>query len=155
MRVTLIHNSEAGDGTRPGRGHLEALITQAGHEIRYQSVQEEGWSKALKSKTDLIAVAGGDGTVGQVARCTIGRRVPIAVLPMGTANNVSRTLGIADNPIQSLIASWGDGRLLPFDAGIACGPWGERYFVEALGVGLFPRSIPQIEASATLDQIGD
>ena len=29
--------------------------------------------EALKKKTDLIAVAGGDGTVGQVARCMIGK----------------------------------------------------------------------------------
>jgi diacylglycerol kinase family enzyme len=40
LRVTLIHNPEAGDETRPTRGQLEALIKEAGHKVRYQSVKE-------------------------------------------------------------------------------------------------------------------
>ena len=37
---------------------------------------------------------------------------------MGTANNVSRTLGIAHLPITLLIASWEKAQRLPFDAGV-------------------------------------
>jgi hypothetical protein len=59
LRVTLIHNPEAGDETRPTRGQLEALIKEAGHKVRYQSVKDSGWSKVLKKQADLIAVAGG------------------------------------------------------------------------------------------------
>ena len=83
MRVTLIHNPEAGDETRPTRGQLEALIKEAGHKVRYQSVKDSGWSKVLKKQADLIAVAGGDGTIGKVARHMIGGKVPLTALPMG------------------------------------------------------------------------
>ncbi|HSD11676.1 MAG TPA: diacylglycerol kinase family protein [Candidatus Binatia bacterium] len=155
MRVTVIHNPEAGDETRPTRGQLEALIKEAGHKVRYQSVKEGGWSKALKKEADLIAVAGGDGTVAKVARRIIGKKVPVTILPMGTANNISRTLGIASLPVTLLIASWEKGKRLPFDAGMAEGPWGERHFIEGFGTGFFPRAVPHIDSNETIAEIAD
>jgi diacylglycerol kinase family enzyme len=155
LRVTLIHNPEAGDETRPTRGQLEALIKEAGHKVRYQSVKDAGWSKALKKEADLVVVAGGDGAVGKVARRMIGGKVPLTMLPMGTANNISRTLGIAHLPITLLIASWEKGQLVPFDTGIAEGPWGKRSFIEGFGTGLFPRAVPHIDANETMAEIAD
>src|SRR5262249_8563377 len=137
MRVTLIHNPTAGDDKQPTKGQFEALIREAGHEVRYQSVREKGWSKVLKKSADLAAVAGGDGTVGKVARRLIGRGIPIAVLPVGTANNIARTLGIAQQSVIQLIPSWSTARHLSWDAGLATGPWGERVFIEGVGAGLF------------------
>lgn len=155
MRVTLIHNPEAGDDTRPTRGQLEALIKEAGHKVRYQSVKESRWSKVLEKDADLIAVAGGDGAIGKVARRMVGRKVPLTVLPMGTANNISRTLGVAHLPITLLIASWEEGQRLSCDAGMAVGPWGERPFIEGVGTGLFPRAVPHIDANETMAEIAD
>jgi diacylglycerol kinase family enzyme len=155
MRITLIHNPSAGDDSAPSCGQLQALIREAGHEVRYQSVRENGWSQVLKKRTDIVAVAGGDGTVGKVARRLIGRGMPIAILPIGTANNIARTLGIADLSVFQLIPSWSAARQLAFDAGIAKGPWGERYFIEAIGLGVFTSAIPHIDADKTMAQLND
>jgi diacylglycerol kinase family enzyme len=155
LRVTLIHNPGAGDDKQPSRGQLEALIKEAGHEVRYQSVREKGWAKVLEKKVDLVAVAGGDGTVGKVARRLIKSGLPIAVLPMGTANNISRTLGIAELSIFELIPSWSTSKQVRFDTGIAKGPWGERRFIEGVGLGLFTSAIPHIDANETMAQLND
>ena len=48
----------------------------------------------LGEALDLVAVAGGDGTVGEVAEALLGSNVPIAILPTGTANVVAREYGI-------------------------------------------------------------
>lgn len=48
----------------------------------------------LGEELDLVAVAGGDGTVGEVAEALLGTEVPIAILPTGTANVVAREYGI-------------------------------------------------------------
>lgn len=48
----------------------------------------------LGEELDLVAVAGGDGTVGEVAEALLGTSVPIAILPTGTANVVAREYGI-------------------------------------------------------------
>ncbi len=155
MRVTLIHNPGAGDDKQPSRGQLEALIKEAGHEVRYQSVREKGWTKVLDKKADLVAVAGGDGTVGKVARRLIKSGIPIAILPMGTANNISRTLGIVDLSIFELIPTWSTSRQVRFDTGIAKGPWGERRFIEGVGLGLFTEAIPHIDENEMMAQLND
>jgi len=48
----------------------------------------------LGETLDLVAVAGGDGTVGEVAEALLGTPVPIAILPAGTANVVAREYGV-------------------------------------------------------------
>lgn len=155
MRVTLIHNPTAGDDRQPTVGQIEALMKEAGYKVRTQSTDDKGWTSALKKSADFVVVAGGDGTVGAVARRLIGKAMPIAVLPLGTANNISKTLGLADFAVTQLIPAWKSGRRLKFDAGLASGPWGERYFIEGIGTGLLPSSIPKISANKTLRQLSD
>jgi diacylglycerol kinase family enzyme len=150
MKVALIHNPNAGDDSGATAGQLQALIREAGHAVRLQSTAKKNWPDAIAKKADLVAVAGGDGTVGEVARQLVGKGVPIAVLPMGTANNISRTLGIGDKSVLELIPGWTRARRLHFDAGIATGPWGATHFIEGLGLGLFARAIPRIRRNRTM-----
>lgn len=44
-----------------------------------------------------IVVAGGDGTICRVVRAVAGLAVPVAILPLGTANDLARALGIPPN----------------------------------------------------------
>jgi diacylglycerol kinase family enzyme len=67
----------------------------------------------------------------------VGRGVPVSILPLGTANNIARSLGLLKQPLEELVRSWRDPRRVRLDLGIACGPWGERYFIEGVGAGLF------------------
>lgn len=143
MRVTLIHNEGAGDEEQPDGEKLTRLIEAAGHQVRYQAWEDETWKSALEPPADLIAVAGGDGTVGRVARALVGREVPLAPIPLGTANNIAKTLGLTDLAVADIVRGWENAGRIQFDVGVAKGPWGSRYFVEAAGVGLFARSIPE------------
>jgi diacylglycerol kinase family enzyme len=137
VRVTLIHNPGAG---RHGRGELERLLRfmkDAGHEVRHRSAKDKGWAAALEESADVVAVAGGDGTVSRVAKALKGRGMPIAPLPAGTANNISTTLGLVGRPLEDLVRGWQGARHLKLDLGVADGPWGRRYFLEGVGAGLF------------------
>ena len=127
------------------------LIRAAGHKVRYQSSKEKKWKKALKKSCDIVAIAGGDGTVDKVARELIGSRTPIAVLPLGTANNIANTLGVAGLPLEALIDGWKTGRSVNFDAALAKGPWESRYFIEGFGVGLFADTMAKLEKKDTTD----
>ena len=136
MRVTLIHNPGAGKGEHDA-DELIRLLSDHGHDVRYQSSKDDGWKRALKKRADLVAIAGGDGTVGRVTRRMVGRGVPVALLPLGTANNIARSLGQLERPFEELVRGWERARRVKLDVGVAAGPWGERYFVEGVGVGLF------------------
>jgi len=137
VRITLIHNPQAGRQRAGAARKLVKFLSDHGHEVRYYSAKEDGWKRALKKPADLIVVAGGDGTVAKVSRRMVGRGVPIGVLPSGTANNIARTLGLLDRPFEELVRGWERPRRVKLDVGIAAGPWGERYFVESVGAGLF------------------
>ncbi|HWI15547.1 MAG TPA: diacylglycerol kinase family protein [Burkholderiales bacterium] len=153
MRITLVHNPGAGDDGNPQAAELQQLIRSAGHEVICVSCEQEDWTEGLGLDSDLVAVAGGDGTVGRAAKALVGRNVPFTAIPMGTANNISRTLGLVEKPVPELIASWQHSRSVAFDVGIARGPWGERYFLEGCGAGLFACTMPEADASATLEHL--
>ncbi|MGH8740624.1 MAG: diacylglycerol/lipid kinase family protein [Burkholderiales bacterium] len=137
MRISLIHNPGAGNQGKNDAGKLEKLLRDAGHKVRYQSAKQDGWRAALKWPADLVVVAGGDGTVARVTRRMVGRGVPVTLLPSGTANNIGRTLGLLERSFEELVRGWENARRVKLDVGTAQGPWGERYFVEGVGVGLF------------------
>jgi diacylglycerol kinase family enzyme len=90
-------------------------------------------------------VAGGDGTVGKVAKQLVRSRTPITVLPTGTANNIAKTLGLAGLNLPDLIGGWENGRCVNFDAGVASGPWGSECFIEGFGLGLFADAMLQLD----------
>jgi diacylglycerol kinase family enzyme len=138
VRVSLVHNSNAGDGGTSDE--IVAAISRHGHEM-VSIIENKAEAKRLLDRPcDLVVAAGGDGTVADVVHVITGRRVPMAILPLGTANNIALTLGI-DGPIDDLIEGWKEARTRPLDVGMARGPWGEQRFVESVGMGLIPSGI--------------
>jgi diacylglycerol kinase family enzyme len=150
MKVTLIHNPNAGSG-QPSGDELISLIRGAGHSVIYQSSDVADWQRVLKEATDLVAVAGGDGIVGKVAKRLVGQYVPITILPLGTANNVAATLGLTRRPLDQLITGWARGRHRKFDVGVAKGGWGSSYFIEGLGLGAFTDTMSRLDARKNID----
>lgn len=151
MRVTLIHNPAAGTDGQASADELISLIRGAGHEVVYQASAAAGWDRVLREPSDIVAVAGGDGIVGQVAKRLVGQGLPIAVLPMGTANNIANALGLLNLPIHDLINGWATARHQTFDTGIAAGPWGKKIFLEGLGAGLFADTMFRLDARQNVD----
>jgi diacylglycerol kinase (ATP) len=145
MKITLIHNPAAGDDSQPQGDRIIEMMQAAGHKVRYQSSKEKDWKKALRKSCDIIAVAGGDGTVGKVARRMVGSPIPIAILPLGTANNIGHAMGLTGRALEPLIAEWETARRISFDVGKADGPWGSNYFIEGVGVGFFAATILSIQ----------
>jgi diacylglycerol kinase (ATP) len=138
MRVTLIHNPGAGQGgDAPDAQALARTIRAAGHEVTAISSHDPAWSSVLERPADLVAVHGGDGTIGRVARHMAGRGVPLAALAGGTANNIATTLGTDALPLKEQIDAWTGGRRIAFDTCAAHGPFGTRVLIEGFGTGLF------------------
>ncbi len=48
----------------------------------------------LRGTADLVIVCGGDGSVSSAAMAAIESGLPLGIIPMGTANDLARTLGI-------------------------------------------------------------
>lgn len=150
MQVTLVHNPDAGEG-RTSADELLQTIGKAGYNARYQSTKDLDWHKVLDMPADIIAVAGGDGIVGRVAKRCVGRGTPVAVLPLGTANNIARSLGLTDVSLGRLVEDWQTAPRKKIDVAWATGPWGTRAFLEGLGVGLFTEIMLRLDARGNID----
>jgi diacylglycerol kinase family enzyme len=151
MRVTLIYNPTAGSEEQVSSQELANLVRAAGHVVAHQMSHNHSWHEALNDPADIVAVAGGDGTVGKVAKRLIAKTAPIAVLPLGTANNIATTLGLANQPLDRLIAQWTKSAPVRFDVGEAKGPWGSTWFIEGFGIGLFSDTMSALDARDNVD----
>jgi len=149
LKVTLLYNEDAGDGA--SLDHIRATLARHGHHLVRVLDKTADAEGMLARPTELVVAAGGDGTVTRAARRLHGRGVPIAILPLGTANNIARCLG-NDLSMDELMARWNVAAPRPLDLGVARGWWGERCFLEAAGVGLIPAGIAAAKAHAAQDE---
>jgi diacylglycerol kinase family enzyme len=139
MRTLLLHNPTAG-ASHPNHVELTDQLKQAGFAPVYQSTKDKAWKEILKRPWDLVVVAGGDGTVARTARALWNRKVLLAIVPVGTANNIARAIGL-DGDVETIVPRLAGATPRNLDIGLARGPWGERRFLEAVGFGLIAKAI--------------
>jgi|GEM_PF-1902779 len=82
------------------------------------------------SGTDAIVVGGGDGSVSAILAPLLESGLPLGVLPLGTANDFSRSIGIDD--VDAALAAFAAGSVRCVDVGEANG----RLFLNTIAVGL-------------------
>jgi diacylglycerol kinase (ATP) len=145
MRVLLIHNPKAGD-RKHGKKQLMWSLKKNGLQAFYQSIKERGWEKAFKKPVDVVIAAGGDGTVHKTAWHIMDSGIPLAILPLGTANNLARSLGFTGS-VDEILQSLHCGKSQPFDVGVARNGSQTDYFLEAAGGGLFADYFPAAMAN--------
>jgi len=75
---------------------------------------------AVEAGADLVVGAGGDGTVRACAEALAGTGIPLAIVPLGTANLVARALGVPGQAGRALEVAFG-GRDQPIDLGRVTG----------------------------------
>jgi diacylglycerol kinase family enzyme len=138
MRICLYWNPTAGD--RLPLRDITGAIEQAGHEIAGILQKEDAVSAALRMDIDVLVAAGGDGTAARAGRSLVGGNLPMAILPLGTANNIATSLGIADDP-RTAIEQWKNQKIVRIDVGVVKDGSGDQLFIEGVGTGLLPRGI--------------
>jgi diacylglycerol kinase (ATP) len=83
------------------------------------------------SEYRLLILGGGDGSVSSVVDFLAHHHVVLGLLPLGTANDFARTLGIPSD-IEGACQTIAAGKTVDVDLGLA----GDNYFVNVASVGL-------------------
>ncbi len=124
-------NSRSGGAMEDARRALEraglavtAIRTESRNELT-PLIAEHG------ATVDCVVAAGGDGTMNGVADGVIQTGLPLGVLPMGTANDLARTLGIPTD-LDAAAAVIAGGRLQRIDVGEV----NEHAFFNVASIGL-------------------
>lgn len=154
MRVTLLHNESAGSEDH-ARDDISAALQRAGHEIvGVANAVDELLGTLERDPCDLVVIAGGDGTVSRAACALAGRAVSLAILPLGTANNTARSLGLpsGEPDLDALIAGFTRGSFRDFDLATLHEDDSVTPFSECLGWGVFPSVIERASELSLPDQ---
>lgn len=140
-RVRVLWNPSAGSkgGLPTNRAtdqDLRAIL--AAHDLQGDLVPIEGEADcaaavraAIADRVDVVVAAGGDGTVGLVARALLGSETPLGILPLGSVMNVARSLAIPRD-LDAAAAAIARGHVATIDVGLARGD----PFYEAGSIGL-------------------
>ena len=123
------------------------MLEDAGHDVVYRSLDDEDWGEVLDDEVDLIAVAGGDGSVRKLFTAIGGAPILALLMPVGSANNIARTVEM-DFDTATRILDAGEPILRrPFDVWDVTSTWGSSRCVEAVGGGLFAELLSEAEDS--------
>lgn len=137
MNIVLVYNAHSGSA-------LSAKVLQQKCAVLNITIKkmiklEDGYEAKLRpyiKKDQIIAVVGGDGSVGSVANQLIGADVLFAPLPGGTLNHFTKDIGI-EQDIDKALAQLTAKKIVKVDAAKVNG----QIFLNNSSIGLYPTSL--------------
>lgn len=145
----------------PTAGQDEPVLEMIGREFCNSGRQltvhvlEEGEHAAdlvreAAGEADLIAVYGGDGSVTEAASALIGTDTPLAIIPGGTANVLSKELDIPQDTEEALkLICNGQAELKTIDTGLV----NDQPFLLRVNLGIMAEMITETDPDLK-DKIG-
>jgi len=132
-RVLLLANPRARSGAtaRAAADRLAALGVNVRYEEPAGIERLHAVIAARAPEVDRIVIAGGDGSIAAALPALLEAKKPLAVLPLGTANDLARNLGLPKG-LEAQLALAAGGRLRSIDIGCVNG----RPFLNAVSIGL-------------------
>ena len=117
-RITIVFNPVAGSGRQRALDRLVDILDRDGWRITVAGTNGPGHATdltadAVRSGEDIVAAAGGDGTISEVVRGLRGAEMPLGIVPLGTANVLAAELRIPRN-LRAVARILADGLPRPF-----------------------------------------
>lgn len=137
-------NSRSGDVGLPqvrqwldsaGIGYIE--VARATDETPSQSIVR------LAGEVNCVIVGGGDGSLNAAAEGLVKTGLPLGVLPMGTANDFARTMGLPLD-LETAIEIIASGKTAQIDLGVA----NDHFFFNVASVGFSAKLAKSLTESA-------
>ncbi|BAZ39785.1 diacylglycerol kinase catalytic region [Calothrix sp. NIES-4101] len=100
QRALLLVNRHSRQGQKnlsEAIGYLEKLGFDVTEESTEHPQHLAEVIKEYKNKVDIVIVGGGDGTLNAAVDYLVETQLPLGILPLGTANDLARTLGIPNS----------------------------------------------------------
>lgn len=132
-RALVLVNANSRGGRSPD-AHLAALSAGGLELVRKECHRKERLNdiiREMRAEVDCVVLGGGDGTMSAGALGLRETGLPLGILPLGTGNDLARTLGIPTDPEGAAAAILG-GKIRKIDLGSVNG---QPYFNVA-SVGL-------------------
>jgi YegS/Rv2252/BmrU family lipid kinase len=103
-RALLVVNGKSRRGADGADAAVEVLEGGGIQILRETCTDAPSLRAAIRqaaSSVDMVVLGGGDGTINSAAPALIETGLPLGILPLGTANDLARTLGIPTDPAEA------------------------------------------------------
>jgi diacylglycerol kinase family enzyme len=139
--VALIVNAASGIDAARRVGDIAQRLARAGRDgtitlVRGGTALRLAAQRAVEAGCDALVAGGGDGTVNALASVTLGKELPLGIIPLGTLNHFAKDIGIPldlDAALDVILA----GRTRWVDVGEVNG----RIFLNNSSLGVYPRIV--------------
>ena len=143
-RVLVIHNPTAGWRRRRRFERILSALIREGVAVDVRPTTKRGDAEAFARAADIhhhdvIAVAGGDGTINEVVNGLGDKKLPLAVIPLGTANVLAHEIGLGGSP-EAIAKTIAHGQPKAISVGIVNG----RRFVMMAGSGFDAHVVAEV-----------
>src|SRR6478609_846210 len=106
MRLLFIVNVGSGKRTIDWSAAIVEYFKNSDHTIElYQLPRNITVHKIdqriVEFSPQRVVAVGGDGTIKLVAECLMKKNIPLGILPAGSANGLSKELGISNDPLKA------------------------------------------------------
>ena len=122
LRVLLVLNPNASRAP-DALPQIEAWFADRARTTLVVTHKKKDLKRILKTEgqaADRIVIGGGDGTLSKALPALLKLQKPVAVLPLGTANDFARTLGLPADPLEAARIAL-EGREHRIDIGLVNG----------------------------------
>ncbi len=158
MKLLLITNPASGGAAKHDRQDIVAALRRIGdvETVEPRSLEDFPRDVAAAARgKDIVVTAGGDGTFNCTVNALFERLedVTLGLIPMGTGNDLARTLGLGTDPVE-VARALGGAALENLDVGRAAGAGGaDRFFVNAC-MGGFPVQVDEALDEGEKERLG-
>ena len=142
MRIAVVLNPAADRG-RAAEKEVAIARGLKAHGVSFEIFRTEAPGhatelarKALEEGFSIVAAAGGDGTVNEVAQALVGTDTPLGIIPCGSGNDFIKAVGIPKD-LGAALDIIARGKQRSVDVGfVDFEGIGSRYFVNCFGAGI-------------------
>ncbi len=97
-KALLLRNRKSRSGADADLSPGLEVIRRSGFELDEiligDGADQEGINPSLTGKYDFVMIGGGDGTLNRMAEWLVAAGKPVGIIPLGTGNDLARTLEI-------------------------------------------------------------
>jgi diacylglycerol kinase (ATP) len=155
MKCLFIVNPASGPGQKDWEQIIRDFFKDRPEEIDFYHLDKDANNKEALShriramRPDRVIAAGGDGTIKMAAEMMIEEKVPLGIIPAGSANGMAKELGIPLDPATALHMSV-TAEPKPLDMIFI----NEEYCIHLSDIGLNARMLEHFEQSDTRGFLG-
>lgn len=105
FRTLFLLNAKSRRGKDQGEALRSELEKHGMSVVNQEDFDPKDFASTIErfaGSVDLVPVAGGDGSMNAALEGLLKTKLPLAVIPLGTSNNLARNLGIPLDPVEAI-----------------------------------------------------